>query len=190
MKKLKNLMLSSNFICSIFYSLSYPYIYAKTMEIVSRGYISFEQIAYCLSAIIFCFAWNKYGNKLWKIYPVIIISETVFSFAMFLIFFINENYKVYFINNVLIYSLITKNMACGGTKMRALVNKKSEEREKYDNTNQALGSVATVVASLVSIFFRFKVETLFIFALIGNIFDNFFYFYIYFKLRKEENLND
>lgn len=42
--RLSKLMLITNFICTIFYSLSYPYIYAESMKVISKSYISAEQI--------------------------------------------------------------------------------------------------------------------------------------------------
>lgn len=41
-KKLSNLMLFANFISTLFYSTSYPYIYAETIKVVPRWYIGFE----------------------------------------------------------------------------------------------------------------------------------------------------
>lgn len=42
MKRLSNLMLLSNLFSTLFYSASYPYIYAETLKIVPQSYIGFE----------------------------------------------------------------------------------------------------------------------------------------------------
>ena len=47
MKRLSDLMLLSNFLSTLFYSASYPYIYAEIVKAISRHYISFEQIVSC-----------------------------------------------------------------------------------------------------------------------------------------------
>lgn len=53
MKKLSNLILLSNLICTLFYSMSYPYIYAETIKVVPHFYIGIEQILACVGTIIF-----------------------------------------------------------------------------------------------------------------------------------------
>lgn len=46
-------MLLANFISTLFYAVSYPYIYAETIKVVPHSYIGFEQILTCLSTISF-----------------------------------------------------------------------------------------------------------------------------------------
>lgn len=41
--QLSNLMLLSCFLSCVFYSASYPYVYAETIKAVTHNYISFEQ---------------------------------------------------------------------------------------------------------------------------------------------------
>ncbi len=184
MKKLSNLMLITNFICDLFYALSYPYIYAETIKAVSKTYISLEQIISCLGVVIFGILWNKSGDILFKHYPKIVFIETVADIILFTHVLITDNLKFYFIFNVLIYAIITRNMANGGIRLRAKVHPDEKTRERYDNNCNIVNSVATLIGASVSIILSIDIEVLFIFALIGNIFDNFCYYYIYKRVSK------
>lgn len=184
-KKLSGLMLLANFLCTLFYSLSYPYVYAETVKAVSRSYISFENIVSCVGIALFGTIWNKYGDKLFKHYRKLVILEIIADFYLFAHVILTGNLKAYFIENILIFAFITKNMACGGTKMRAIVNPTPELREKYDNNANTIYAIATLIGATVSILYGFNLNTLFVFAFIGNIIDNFFYLYVYNKIKEE-----
>ena len=97
---------------------------------------------------------------------------------------VTGNLKFYFVFNIIIYALITKNMGCGGIKMRAKCNPTETTREGYDRNNEILLSIATLIGAAAAIVFKIDLQWLFVFAFIGNIIDNFFYFYIYKQLRK------
>ena len=172
-------MLVSNFCCTLFYAMSYPYIYAETVKAVSKSYITFEQVISCLGIILFSLIWNKYGNKLFNHYRKFIILEVVADTFLFAHVIVTGNLKFYFLFNVIIYALITKNLSCGGIKMRALVHPNDTEREQYDNNANTVNSIATLLGSVVALLIPFNLRTLFILALLGGVVDNFFYLYIF-----------
>lgn len=182
-KKLSNLMLLSNLVCTLFYSMSYPYIYSMTMKVVSKGYISFEQIGCCLGTVVFGIIWNKYGDKLFQYFSLIIIAETIATILFIAYTMYSGDLKIYFILNILICALITRNMWNGGIRLRAKVHPDEKTRERYDNNCNIVNSIGTLGGAAIAIVFSFKLNTLLIFALIGGIFDNFCYYYIYKKVR-------
>ena len=179
MKRLSNLMLFSNFLSTLLYSASYPYIYAEIMKVISKNYISFEQIISCIGIVVFGSLWNKYGDKLFQHYKKFILLEIAADAFLFADVLIRHDLKFYFLLNVIIYALITKNMSCGGIKMRAKVNPTEELRERYDNNSNSIYAMATIAGTAVAILSHAGLETLFVLALIGNVVDNFFYLYIY-----------
>lgn len=189
-KRLSNLMLFSNLISTLFYAMSYPYIYAETCKIVPTYYISIEQFLSCIGTIIFCWLWNKYSDKLFVYYGKIIVTEIIFDVILFADSLLRSDLKFYFLFNVIIYSVITRNMICGGTKMRAIVNPTEKSREQYDNNSNIVVSIATLVGTSLSLILAPNLKTLFIFALIGNTFDNFLFMYIYHKITKEIRRNN
>ena len=188
LKRLSNLMLLANFISTLFYATSYPYIYAETIKVVPRGYIGLEQILSCVCTIIFCKLWNKYSDKFFNHYLVIIRAEIVADIILFADVSIRWNLSFYFLLNIIIYSFITRNLSCGGTKMRAKVNPTEKLRECYDNNSQIVSAMATLMGASFAIICPLDLKYLFIFALVGNIVDDFFYIYIYKKIKKEESL--
>ena len=181
-QQLSKLMLLTNFICSLFYALSYPYIYAETLKAVSKVYISSEQIISCIGVVVFGILWNKIGDTLYKHYPLIVLMETIADIILLTHVLITGNLKFYFILNVLIYAFITRNMANGGIRLRAKVHPTEKSRERYDNNCNIVNSVATLLGAGASIVISLNLTVLFIFALIGNVFDNFCYYYIYCKV--------
>ena len=73
-------------------------------------------------------------------------------------------------------------MANGGIRLRAKVHPTEKSRERYDNNCNIVNSVATLLGAGASIVISLNLTVLFIFALIGNVFDNFCYYYIYCKV--------
>lgn len=185
LKRLSNLMLVSGFISCLFYSASYPYIYAELVKVIPTYYISLEQLLACLGTIVFCRIWNKQSDRLFKHYRLILVSEVIADLYLFIDVLVRKDLSFYFLLNVIIFSIITRNLACGSTKMRALVNPTDVLREQYDNNSNILASVATLVGTGAELIFSFDLNLLFILALIGNTIDNLFYFYIYECLRQK-----
>lgn len=185
-KRLSNLMLLANFISGLFYATSYPYIYAETVKAVPRQFLGLEQILCCISTIIFCKLWNKYSDRLFNHYRKILWAEVIADIVLFSDVMIRGDLSFYFLLNILIYSLITRNLACGGTKMRAKVNPTEKLRERYDNNNQIVSATATLLGAGFAIICPLDLQILFIFALIGNIVDNFFYLYIYNQIKRRD----
>lgn len=183
MKRLSNLMLFSNFISTLFYAASYPYIYVELVKTVTRGYISFEQFATCGSIVIFGAVWNKYGDKLFKYYQKFLIVEIVVDTYLFIDVIVRQDLRFYFVLNILIYVIITKNITCGGIKMRAKVHPDEASRERYDNNSNSVYAIATILGTLLIVVVPINLKGLFILALIGNTIDNFFYLYIYRRLQ-------
>lgn len=183
-KQLSNLMLLSCFLSCVFYSASYPYVYAETIKAVTHNYISFEQIFSCIGVALFGMLWNKFGDRFFNHYRLILLAETIADTFLFAHVLITGDLKFYFVLNVIIYSVITKNLSCGGVKMRAKVNPTDKERERYDNNQNTCSAIASLLGAAIAIVTQPSLQTLFILALIGGVVDNFFYFYIYECIRK------
>lgn len=188
-KQLSNLMLFSALISTLFYSASYPYIYAELIRHITQGYIGFEQILSCVSIIVLGSVWNKHGNKLFTKFSQFLILEVILDLILFTDVIIRNDLRFYFVLNVIIYSVVTKNLNCGIIKMRAKVNPTEELREKYDNNANSIYAGATILGTAIALAVSFTLRWLFILALIGNTIDNFFYLYIYYQIRNrvEEN---
>lgn len=185
-KRLSKLMLIANFVSVLFYSMSYPYIYAQTCKIVPTHYISIEQLLSCIGTIIFCWLWNKYSDKLFNHYAKIIVAETLLDVILFADVMIRNNLKFYFLLNVIICAIVTRNMVCGGTKMRAMVNPTERDREQYDNNSNIAVSVATLLGTVAAFIYMPDFKVLCVLALIGNVSDNVLYWHIYRQIKKDD----
>lgn len=128
--------------------------------------------------------WNKFGDRFFNHYRLILLAEIIADAFLFAHVLITGDLKFYFVLNVIIYSVITKNLSCGGVKMRAKVNPTDKERERYDNNQNTCSAIASLLGAAIAIITQPSLQTLFILALIGGIVDNFFYFYIYDCIRK------
>lgn len=182
--KLSKLMLTANLISTLFYSVSYPYIYAETIKVVPHMYIGIEQIVSCLGTIVFCKIWNAYSDKLFRYYDVFLWLEIVADIVLFADVLIRQNLNFYFLLNVITYAVITKQVICGGTKMKARVHPNEKLREQYDNNASIVNSIATLVGAGIAMIFVLDLKWLFVCAFIGNVIDNAFYLYIYNKIRR------
>lgn len=184
MKRLSTLMLLSNGISTLFYSMSYPYIYVQLVQAVPHLYIGLEQILACLGTIIFCRLWNNHSDRLFSHFRLILWLEIIFDMYLFVDVIIRNDLKFYFLLNILIFSIITRNLCCARTKMRAKIHPTEDLREKYDNNVNVVCSVATLSGTAIAIVIIMPLWLLFIIACIGNVIDNFFDLYIYRKLIK------
>lgn len=179
MKRYSNMMLAANFFSTLFYAMSYPYIYAETIKAVPHFYISIEQLLSCIGTIVFCGLWNRFSDKLFKHYRAMLVVEILADVFLFADVIIRKDLSFYFLLNVIIFALVTRNLACGGTKMRAIANPTERDRERYDNNSNVICSISTIAGSCAAAVFPMSLTTLFILALIGNTIDNFFYLIIY-----------
>lgn len=177
-------MLLAAFLSTLFYSASYPYIYAETVKAVPQYYLSLEQILACLGIIVFCRLWNRFGNYLFKYYHWILLIEVIADLILFLDVIIRGDLRFYFLLNIIIYAIITRNLCCGGIKMRARIHPTEDTRERYDNNLSIVSSVATLAGASVALVVKIPLSLLFILALIGNTIDNIIYLCIYIQIRK------
>lgn len=186
LKRLSDLMLVGYFLSMLFYSCSYVFIYQVIVQAVPRSFLGIEQIVGCVSTIIFCKVWNKYSDRLFRYYRLILWLEIIFDVALFADVIIRGDLKFYFMFNIMIMAIITRNLICGRTKMKAKVNPTEKLREKFDNNSQIADSAATIIGATTAIIIPFSLNTLFVLALIGNCIDNVFFLYIYHKLKRSE----
>lgn len=150
LKRLSDLMLLANLFATLFYSMSYPYIYAEIMKVINHYYISAEQIISCISIIAYGWAWNKYGDYLFKHYLKIVVAEIVGDVVLFSFVIITGKLNIYFLINLLVYAIITRGMCGGGIRMRAKVNPTEQLREHYDNNANSINAFATIGGTLLS----------------------------------------
>ena len=172
-------MLLATFLSTIFYSATYPYIHKEVMANVSDSIIALNQIINCLSIILLGLVWNKKSDKLFKYYPAFCICETALGVCLAVWITLTENILAYYIIDTLIYSIITRNIICGGTKLRAIRYHSETAREHFDNNNNSASAIATIIGSAVAIILELDFTAMLWLATAGNAIDNLLYIAIF-----------
>ena len=172
-------MLLATFLTTIFYSSTYPYIHKEVMTNVSDSIIALSQIINCLSVVILGSLWNKKSDKLFKYYPVFCVGEIVLSICSTIWAITTHNIMAYYMIDTLIFAIVTRNICCGGVKLRAIRYNTEEEREHFDNNNNSSSAIATIIGSVIAMMLNLDFATMLWLATLGNAVDNIFYIFIY-----------
>lgn len=177
-------MLTATFFADCFYSATYPYIYQQIMSGITGNAVAVNQIVNCLSVIFFSWLWNRASEKLFPYYPVFCILECVCGIgtSLFITFFQNTLY--YYVLDTLLFCLITRNIICGGVRLRAKRYPTERQREQFDNNNNAVSAAATIIGSAAAVFLHLDFIHMIWLAAFGNMIDNIFYICIFFHSEK------
>ena len=159
------------------------------MQNVSDTIIALNQIINCLSVVILGSLWNKKSDELFKYYPVLCISETILSVCSTIWTTLTHNILAYYIIDTLIFAIVTRNICCGGVKLRAIRYKTETDREHFDNNNNSMSAIATIIGSVIALVLHLNFATMLTIATIGNAVDNIFYIFIYRNERRKCNEN-
>jgi hypothetical protein len=172
-------MLLATFLTTIFYSATYPYIHKEIVSSVSDSIIALSQIINCLSVVILGTLWNKKSDKLFKYYPAYCVFETILSIGSTILATTTHNIVAYYIVDTLIFAIVTRNICCGGVKLKAIRYNSEAEREHFDNNNNSVSAIATILGSVIAILLDLDFSIMLWLATIGNAIDNIFYLFIF-----------
>lgn len=172
-------MLVATFLTTLFYSATYPYIHKQIMMVVSDWLIAVSQIINCLSIVFFGSVWNKWSDKLFKYYPAICVAETLLGIGSTIFAISTQNIATYYMIDTLIFAVVTRNICCGGVKLKAIRYKAEEAREHFDNNNNSASAIATIIGSLIAMALSLDFRVMLCVATFGNSIDNIFYILIY-----------
>lgn len=185
MKKIKiDGMLVATFLTTIFYSATYPYIHKEIMMVATDSLIALNNIINCVSIIIFGTLWNKKSDKIFQYYPVFCILESILGIGTTIFAIMTNNIIAYYILDAFVFAIVTRNICCGGVKLRAIRYNSETKREHFDNNNNSISSLATIIGSIIAIFLKLDFSTMLCLATFGNMIDNIFYIVIFYKTKK------
>ena len=187
MKKKIDSMLLATFLTTVFYSSTYPYIHKEIMANVSDSVIALNQIINCLSVVILGSLWNKKSDKLFKYYPTFCICETILSIGSTIWAVVTHNIMAYYIIDTLIFSIVTRNICCGGVKLKAIRYNTEVEREHFDNNNNSASAIATIIGSVIAMMLDLDFSIMLWLATLGNAIDNIFYIFIYYEYKTKQH---
>jgi uncharacterized membrane protein YdjX (TVP38/TMEM64 family) len=180
-------MLVATFLTTIFYSATYPFIHKEIMSVASENLIAINQIINCISIVMFGWIWNK-TPRLFDYYHILCIVETLLGICSSLIATLTGNIIAYYIIDTLIFSIVTRNIVCGGNKLRAMRYSSEADREHFDNNNLSANATATIIGSVVAMALKLDFIKMLWIATVGNAVDNIFYIAIYkAEIKKQED---
>jgi len=185
MKKVKlDGMILATFLTTLFYASTFPFIHKQIMLETSDNFIALSNIIDCASVIILGSIWNKWSKRLFKFYPLFCILETIVTIAMCIWTLATGNLAAYYMMGTIEMAVITRNMVCGGTRLRILRYKTEEEREHYQNNNNSADALATIIGSCIAMMLDLPFSLMLGLATFGNCIDNIFYLVIYYSTLK------
>ena len=177
----KELMVQATLWSGIFYAMSYPYIHLFLMKQVNERMVSVNQMFSCLCIIIINSVWNKYSDKLYKYFGIFMFGESFLYLILKLSIILNiASPIIYYAVDTLLFGLITRNIICGANKLHAKIYK-GEQREKYDNTIQIAGSIATLIGGGIAIVIELPIQGALFIGWFAITIDNLFYWLAYKK---------
>ena len=179
-------MLIATFLTTFFYSSTYPHIYKEVMTAASDSFIASKQIINCVSVITFGYLWNKKSDILFRFYPVFCILESTLGIATTVFVIVTNNIAAYYLLDVFVFSIVTRNICCGGVKLRAARYDTERKREHFDNNNNSVSSLATILGSILAMFLKLNFSAMICIATCGNIIDNLFSTVLFYQTRNKK----
>lgn len=177
-------MLVATFLTTIFYSSTYPYIHKEVIVAATDSFIALNQIINCISIVIFGYVWNKKSNVLFRFYPAFCILESLLGILTTSFAILTNNILAYYLLDTFVFAIVTRNICCGGVKLRAKRYNTEEKREHFDNNNNSVASIATIIGSIIAMFLNLNFATMLCIATFGNMIDNIFYIFIFYNTKK------
>lgn len=184
-RKLKiDAMILASFVSTCFYAATYPFIHRVIMTQATDNIVAIEQILSCLGTILSGFIWNKWSKKLFPFYPLFCILETITDVSCTIYALATGNLVAYYILATICFSLVTRNMICGGNRLRILRYQDETAREHFQNNDNSARSAATIIGSVIAMRLNLSFPVMIWLATIGNALDNIFYLVIYYQTTK------
>lgn len=181
MKSLKNLnkadpLVVGAALSNLFYSLAYPIVHTVTMQGLSSNWVSFASLANCFLASIITKLWLKRSKKLYYFYGIMLGIEVIVYAILTILFLVSvATPAMYYMGDAILSAVITRNIICGGTRLKAL-RYEGEEREEYDNKNSYYSYITSIIGFAISSFITFSTPIGFILMFVGIAVDNIFYY--------------
>jgi hypothetical protein len=110
---------------------------------------------------------------------VFCILETALGICSTIWAVTTHNIMAYYLIDTLIFAIVTRNICCGGVKLRAIRYNTEENREHFDNNNNSASAIATIIGSVIAMILDLDFSVMLWLATLGNAIDNIFYIFIF-----------
>lgn len=183
--KMKDKLILSGFISSLFYSTAYPVIHTVVINNLDSRLMSFSSLVSCVLVIIINKMWLSQSEKLYKRFSFMLLLECLLYFIL-LVSILTGNIKpqIYYVIDTLLFASVTRSIICGGNRLKA-IRYKDSKREEFDNKSVIFYNIASIAGYSVSSIFKISVNVAFVIMYIGIVSDNTIYYMVYRKMSKE-----
>lgn len=120
MNKKVDLLLFAGAISNLFYSIAYPVVHTITVQSINSNILSFTSLLNCIFVVIITKIWLSKSEKLYKYFGILLFLEAV-AYTILTILFLTglADSVTYFIADGILGALITRNIICGGTRLKS-----------------------------------------------------------------------
>ena len=182
-KKLDILIIAS-FVSNLFYSISYAVIHLYLVEGISSNIMSLCALLGCVFTVIVTKLWLKYSEVLYKYFvKFLLVEPLLYSIIIILILRGIISSQLYYILDSMLFSIITRNIMCGGNRLKSL-RYSNEDREIFDNKQNYWSNISSILGFGFSSVFKLNITIAFILVFISVFIDNIFYYIAYKSTRK------
>lgn len=177
-------LLIAGAVSNLFYSMAYPIVHTITMQDINSNIMSFASLVNCIIAMLITRIWLDRSKYLYKTFGTMLVLEGI-AYGLLTGAYLTgiATAGMYYVGDAILNALITRNVICGGTRLKAL-RYKGEEREKFDNKTNYYCYLTSIIGFAFSWKITLPTSIGFIFMFIGIAVDNIFYLRVY----KKENL--
>ena len=185
-----DMMLLANFVVNLLCSMTYPYIHQYIMANITGQLISLDSIITCIGTIIAGMIWNKWGKKLFYFYPHFCVIESILNIAVVIYFAMTWNVIAFYLLRDINFAFVTRHIISGGIRLRAIRYTTEDARSEYDNNDNSIYSIATIIGSVIALKLDLPIMVMIIISAIGNTLDNVFYIGIYYSEMKKRKTKE
>lgn len=184
---MKDKLILSGFISMLFYSVAYPVVHTVTIQNLDSRVLSASSFISCILVIIVNKVWLTKSEELYKKFGIMLFIESLLYFII-LIMILTKNItpQKYYILDTLLFSSITRNIICGGNRLKA-IRYKDNDREEFDNKSVMFYNVASIIGYGISSIIKVPTNIAFVIMYVGIISDNFIYYIVYKQTNKDYN---
>ena len=172
----KDELLIASFLSSLFIGIAQPTVHRVCMANVSTRMISLNSIIICIAGIIVPALWTDNGKKLYKYFALLgLLEASTYIITVALVIMNIISIPMYYIIDTLAFSIITKNLICGGNMLRNKRYDTQDKRNKYDNLLQIACNSSSIIGYGINLIYPCGQVLAFTCMAIGISFDNWFY---------------
>lgn len=114
-------LLIAGALSNLFYSVAYPIVHTITMKSINSNIMSLASLINCILVAIITKVWLNKSKELYKTFGVLLGVEVIAYGILTGLFLIRiADLFIYFMGDALMSAIITRNIICGGTRLKAL----------------------------------------------------------------------